>query len=36
MSKISGWLVLQDSWADLFYLWDTDSTQLERARSVIK
>ena len=35
MSKILGWLVLQNSWVDLFHLWDTDSTQLERARAVI-
>ena len=35
-SKISGWLVLQNSWADIFHRWDIDSTQLELARSVIK
>ena len=35
-SKISGWLVLQNSWADMFHRWDVDSTQLELARSVIK
>ena len=27
--KISGWLVLQNSWADIFHRWDVDSTQLE-------
>ena len=36
MSKISGWLVLMKGWADLLKLWVVDSTQLERARSVIK
>ena len=36
MSKILGWLVLKNGWADLLYLWVVDSTQLERARSVIK
>ena len=30
------WLVLQNSWADIFHRWDVDSTQLELARSVIK
>ena len=35
-SKISGWLVLKNGWADLFQLWIVDSTQLELARSVIK
>ena len=35
-SKILGWLVLQNSWADIFHLWDVDSAQLELARSVIK
>ena len=34
--KNLGLLVLQNSWAYLFYIWDTDSTQLERAKSVIK
>ena len=34
--QISGWLVLQNSWADIFHRWDVDSTQLELARSVIK
>ena len=32
----AGWLVLQNSWADIFHRWDVDSTQLELARSVIK
>ena len=36
MSKISGWLVLKNGLANLLQLWDVDSTQLERARSVIK
>ena len=36
MSKILGWQVLKSKWADLFHLWVVDSTQLERARSVIK
>ena len=36
MSKISGWLVLKNGWVDLLHLWVVDSTQLERARSVIK
>ena len=36
MPKISGWLVLKNGWADLFYLWVVDYTQLERAKSVIK
>ena len=35
-SKTSGWLVLQNGWADIFHRWDVDSTQLELARSVIK
>ena len=34
--KNLGWLVLQNGWADLFHLWNTDSTQLELARSMIK
>ena len=36
MSKISSWLALKNGWADLLHLWVVDSTQLERARSVIK
>ena len=36
MPKISDWLVLKNGWADSFHLWFVDSTQLERARSVIK
>ena len=36
MPKISDWLVLKNGWADSFHLWVVDSTQLERARSVIK
>ena len=35
-SKISGWLVLQYSWADIFHRWDVDFTQLELSRSVIE
>ena len=34
-SKISDWLVLKNRWADLFQLWAVDSTELERAWSVI-
>ena len=36
MPKISDWLVLKNGWADSFHLWVIASTQLERARSVIK
>ena len=36
MSKISGWLVLKNGWADLFHLRVVDSTQLECAKAVIK
>ena len=36
LSKISDWLVLQNSWADIFHHWDVDSTQLELSRSVIE
>ena len=36
MPKISDWLVLKNGWADSIHLWVVDSTQLERARSVIK
>ena len=36
MPKILDWLVLKNGWADSFDLWVVDSTQLERARSVIK
>ena len=36
MSKISGWLVLKNGWADLFQLWVVDFNRLERAKSVIK
>ena len=35
-AKISDWLVLKNGWADSFHLCVVDSTQLERARSVIK
>ena len=34
--KISGWLVLQNSWADTFHRRDVDSTQLELSRSAIE
>ena len=34
--SVSGWLVLQNSWADIFHRWDVDSTQLELSRSVIE
>ena len=30
------WLVLQNSWADIFHHWDVDSIQLELSRSVIE
>ena len=36
MPKISDWLVLKNGRADSFHLWVVDSTQLERARFVIK
>ena len=34
--KNSGWLVLKNGWADLLHFWVVNSTQLERANSVIK
>ena len=36
MPKTSDWMVLNNGWADSFHLWVVDSTQLERARSVLK
>ena len=35
MPKILDWLVLKNGWADSFYLWIVDTTQLEHAKSVI-
>ena len=32
----TGSVVLRNDWVDSFHLWVVDSTQLERARSVIK